>query len=243
MFLDEIGDLPAEIQGKLLDVIQEKKFRPLGSAKEIDVDFRLIAATNKDLYQMVLDGMFREDLYARLSDFPLYIPPLRTRRDDIAILAQHFAQPNHQVSKEALDYLMSLDFPQNVRELEKLINAAKKYYAAESVVISLSDIQNVMDRKRSAVAATHQSKQAEALSVSKLIMMLNFGELTYAKLTDLWDKREITAANLREFIKHLMTVSGTKGRAADKLGLKAESDKNRFYSWLRYMRDNFGVGE
>lgn len=128
IFLDEIGDISPAIQVKLLRVIQEHEFEKLGGTKTIKVDVRVIAATNKDLEVAVKDGTFREDLYWRLNVVPIFLPPLRDRREDIPTLIEHFLNrfnKNHgkkvSVSKEALKKLLDYHWPGNVRELENTI--------------------------------------------------------------------------------------------------------------------------
>jgi Nif-specific regulatory protein len=132
IFLDEIGEIPISIQAKLLRVLQEREFERVGGIKTIKVNVRIIAATHRDLPAMVEKGQFREDLYYRLSVFPIFVPPLIKRKADIILLADHFmakyAQENgKQVSKlsnEALDLLMRHRWPGNVRELENCIERA-----------------------------------------------------------------------------------------------------------------------
>jgi transcriptional regulator with GAF, ATPase, and Fis domain len=132
IFLDEIGDLPMEVQVKLLRVLQERSFERVGGSETIHVDVRVISATHKDLEAMIAAGTFREDLYYRLNVFPIELPPLRERMTDLPALCQHFlhkwrrhaAQPVHSISPEALHYLSQYDFPGNVRELENLIERA-----------------------------------------------------------------------------------------------------------------------
>ncbi|MBN1277246.1 MAG: sigma-54-dependent Fis family transcriptional regulator [Deltaproteobacteria bacterium] len=129
IFLDEIAELPTILQVKLLRVIQERAFRRLGGSKDIKVDVRIIAATNKDLKQKVKDGSFREDLYYRLNVIPIYIPPLRERREDIPILTDYFIRKYSKefgkelrnISSYAMELLMKYRFPGNVRELENII--------------------------------------------------------------------------------------------------------------------------
>jgi DNA-binding NtrC family response regulator len=132
IFLDEIGTLAPSLQAKLLRVLQEREFEPLGSERSQKVDVRVIAATNRDLRQMVADGRFQEDLYYRLNVIPLEIPPLRDRREDIPILVDHFVRKHAQragkpvdgLAPGVLDALQSADWPGNVRELENTVERA-----------------------------------------------------------------------------------------------------------------------
>jgi len=132
IFFDEIGNIPPETQAKLLRVMQEREFMRLGGMDTIKVDVRIIAATNVDLRQMVDDGRFREDLYYRLHVINIFLPPLRERKDDIPLLAQHFLEkygeennrPTIELGADALDLLMEYDWPGNVRELENVIERA-----------------------------------------------------------------------------------------------------------------------
>jgi two-component system, NtrC family, response regulator AtoC len=132
IFLDEIGTLTNALQSKLLRVLQEREFEPLGAERTQKVDVRVIAATNRDLRAMVADGRFQEDLYYRLSVIPVELPPLRERRDDIPLLVDHFVRKHvgrtgkriEQVDKPALEALSAYDWPGNVRELENTIERA-----------------------------------------------------------------------------------------------------------------------
>jgi formate hydrogenlyase transcriptional activator len=129
LFLDEVGDIPLELQSKLLRVLQEREFERLGSSRTIRVDFRLVAATNRNLVEMVAQGQFRRDLYYRLSVFPIEIPPLRERTDDIPILAWHFVKKYarhmnkriEQILPEDMDALVHHGWPGNVRELQNVV--------------------------------------------------------------------------------------------------------------------------
>jgi len=132
IFLDEIGDLPLALQVKLLRVVQEKAFTPVGDTQEVNVDVRIISATNQDLEKKVIEGRFREDLYYRLNVIQLRIPPLRERKEDIGLLAQYFLEKYSremdkeikQISTYAMDALKNYHFPGNVRELENVIERA-----------------------------------------------------------------------------------------------------------------------
>ncbi|NOR70639.1 MAG: PAS domain S-box protein [Methylomarinum sp.] len=132
IFLDEIGELPLELQAKLLRVLQEGEIERLGDSKTIKINVRIIAATHRDLKQMVQQGDFREDLFYRLNVFPLTLPPLRDRRNDISLLAQCFitkyankmGKPIKQLPKAAMDKLLDYPWPGNVRELENVIERA-----------------------------------------------------------------------------------------------------------------------
>jgi DNA-binding NtrC family response regulator len=132
IFFDEIGNISPETQVKLLRVIQEREFMRLGGMETIRVDVRIIAATNNDLRQMVEDGTFREDLYYRLHVINVFLPPLRERKDDIPLLAQHFlhkygeenGKRDMEITAEALDLMMDYDWPGNVRELENVMERA-----------------------------------------------------------------------------------------------------------------------
>src|SRR5271154_7130803 len=122
VFLDEIGDVPAPVQVKLLRILQEREFERLGSNKTQHIDVRVIAATNVDLRAALEQVTFREDLYYRLNVVPLNIPPLRERKEDIPYLVEHFAKKfNGQISEGALERLMSYHWPGNVRELENVV--------------------------------------------------------------------------------------------------------------------------
>jgi formate hydrogenlyase transcriptional activator len=132
LFLDEVGDIPAEVQPKLLRVLQEREFERLGGGQTRRVDVRIVAATNRNLEEMVANGSFRNDLYYRLSVFPIHVPPLRERRGDIPILVQHFVQKASRamgrhvttIPKATMDALEGWHWPGNIRELQNVIERA-----------------------------------------------------------------------------------------------------------------------
>jgi two-component system response regulator HydG len=131
VFLDEIGELPLDLQAKLLRALQEKEVRPVGATHAVPISARVLAATNRDLNAMVAQGLFRKDLYYRLNVVNLEIPPLRDRREDIALLAEYFLERErresgalHSFSEDALRLMMEYDWPGNVRELQHAIEHA-----------------------------------------------------------------------------------------------------------------------
>ena len=149
LFLDEVGDIPPELQPKLLRVLQEQEFERLGGTKTIKVDVRLVAATHRDLAQLVADGRFREDLYYRLNVFPLVLPPLRERRDDIPRLVRHFTQQFARrmgrrietIPSAVMDALVRYSWPGNVRELQNVIERAVILSPGPSLQVPPGDLQ------------------------------------------------------------------------------------------------------
>ncbi len=154
LFLDEIGELTPTLQVKLLRLVQEKTIKMIGDTEDIEVDARIISATNRNLEQMVMEGTFREDLYYRLNVLPIHIPPLRDRPEDIPLLAQHFlskfkdrfGKDIRKISSYALDILKNYDFPGNIRELEHII---ERGVALEDSSIILPDSLTLSSYKKS----------------------------------------------------------------------------------------------
>ena len=145
IFLDEIGELPLETQAKFLRVLQEGEFERLGSSQTIKVNVRVLAATNRDLAELVEEGKFRADLYYRLNVFPIVIPPLRERGNDIVLLVDYFAQsfrkrfqkPIKSVDRTSINKLNNYHFPGNVRELKHLVERAVLLSEGETLKIDL----------------------------------------------------------------------------------------------------------
>ncbi len=144
LFLDEIGEIPIEMQVKLLRVLQESEFERVGGIKTIKVDVRLVTATNRDLLAEVGAGAFREDLFYRLNVVPIHIPPLRERREDIPLLADHFiAKFNDRLKKEiatitpeAIERLVAYQWPGNIRELENLMERTMLFCEGPDILVS-----------------------------------------------------------------------------------------------------------
>lgn len=207
IFLDEIGDMPLDLQAKLLRVLQEKEIQRLGSSESIPVDVRVIAATNADLFSLVEDGRFREDLFYRLNVVPLHLPPLREREGDILPLALHFVQkvcrqeglPLKHLSAEAMVRLEMHSWPGNVRELENTIERAVAF-SGERVDLLPMDflLQRVV-----------RESEREVESVE---MPLPEGRVDFEAIVANLERRMIEQA--------LRKTNGNKSQAAGLLGLK-----------------------
>jgi len=164
IFLDEIGDMPLEMQSKLLRVIQDGEFERLGSPRTIKVDVRIIAATNRNLSVEVSNGKFREDLFYRLNVFPITLPSLRQRKDDIPLLVNHFvAKFNKKIGKqietvalETMNSLQEYHWPGNVRELESVIERA--------IIVSPGSSLQVLDRFDTFHAPLIEDQEVKALA-------------------------------------------------------------------------------
>ena len=140
LFLDEIGDMPLEAQTRLLRVLQDGSFTPVGGRKLIHTDIRIVTATHRDLSEMISEGLFREDLYYRLNVIPIILPPLRERVEDIKLLVDHFLNINEKkglgkkiMSNDAIEKLMNHDWPGNVRELENTIRRLVALHPEENI--------------------------------------------------------------------------------------------------------------
>ncbi|MDX2266547.1 MAG: sigma-54 dependent transcriptional regulator [Bryobacter sp.] len=207
IFLDEIGDMPLDLQAKLLRVLQEREIQRLGSSESIAVDARVIAATNADLYSLVEDGRFRQDLYYRLNVVPLHLPALRERDGDIAPLAHHFVQkicraegiPPKRLTAGALVRLEAHDWPGNVRELENTIERA----------VAMSGERQELLPEDFLLRGVRGRPEAVEVGIA---MDLPEGPL---------DFESIVANVERRMIEHaLRATNGNKSQAADYLGLK-----------------------
>ena len=164
LFLDEIGDIPLELQPKLLRVLQEREFERLGSTRTVKVNVRVVAATHRDLEEMILEKQFRSDLYYRLNVVPISIPPLRERPEDIPLLVQHFVQQAarkvnkiiDQIPAGTMEALTEYRWPGNIRELENVIERAVILSPGAVLHVPLRDLQ-------SRVAAGHDSERLQTL--------------------------------------------------------------------------------
>jgi transcriptional regulator with GAF, ATPase, and Fis domain len=204
IFLDEIGELPLDLQMKLLRVIQEGEFQRLGGKRVQHVDVRVIAATNRDLHQEMSAGRFRSDLYYRLSTFPIEIPPLRDRREDIPLLTSFFVSHRSKalgknienVPKTAMNALVAHDWPGNVRELQNVCEHAIILSPGNAFILPQTFAGTQAPRSKARGSTTADLKSIE-----------------------------------REHILEVLTKSGWKikgeGNAADRLGLKPSTLRSR----------------
>lgn len=208
IFLDEIGDMHISLQAKLLRVLQQKNFERLGGTKTVDVDVRIIAATNMELNVMIREKRFREDLYYRLSVFPITIPPLRERSDDIPELAQHFIvkyckelnKPEKQLSKEGAAILEKYHWPGNVRELENTIERAiiladGKKIGREHLAIRLQRTDEIQLREGAGLKeiGSFAQQKAETATIIRVLKQVHGNKRKCAKIlkidyTTLFDK-------------------------------------------------------
>jgi len=173
LFLDEVGDIPLEIQPKLLRALQEKEFERLGSTRTISVNIRLIAATNRELEKMVADKEFRTDLYYRLKVFPIVVPPLRQRRDDIPLLVRYFVDMHARrmdrkietIPPDVMNALTNWHWPGNVRELENFIERAVILTSGSVLRAPLSELEVRTETSAEPVANLHDAEREHILRV------------------------------------------------------------------------------
>jgi len=172
VFLDEVGELPLDLQAKLLRAIQEKEIRPLGSTRCVPINVRILAATNRDLERAVAQGTFRRDLYFRLNVLSLRIPPLRERRQDIPLLADHFLErlnrgsdQSHKLADDTMKLMLAYDWPGNVRELENCLERGCAF--ATGPVISVIDLPSSISEDRGNLARS-DDRTAKIISMAEL---------------------------------------------------------------------------
>jgi two-component system response regulator HydG len=172
IFLDEIGELPVDLQAKLLRALQEKEIRPVGGTKSIPINVRILAATNKDLEQCVAQGTFRRDLFFRLNVLTLRIPALRERKQDIPLLTGHFLERmaratgvQRNISDEALKQLLAYEWPGNIRELENCLERACALTSGPTIHTSdlPTNIQNWMTQTRGLPSPADDANRIKSL--------------------------------------------------------------------------------
>ena len=210
LFLDEIGDVSPKMQVKLLRSLQEREIMPVGSTETIPVDVRVISATNKNLEEMVEDGEFREDLYYRLNVFPLYIPPLRKRKEDMEAIVLYllnkydsfYDRQVTSVDQQAVELLQKKDWPGTIRELENVISRALINLDVQAQNLSVEDIAEALGGKEIRRKQTNADSEENEMNLELLPQNLS-------------DALKIVARQLIE--KTLTKADGDKNRAAAEL--------------------------
>jgi transcriptional regulator with GAF, ATPase, and Fis domain len=245
LFLDEVSGMPLALQVKLLRVLQEMEFERVGGTRTINVDVRIIAATNKDLRQGVEEGWFREDLFFRLNVFTIQIPPLRDRRQDIPPLVDHFIEKYaHEtgkriqgVSYDAMEALMSYEYPGNVRELENIVQRA--VILAKEGKIALRDLPVELPTRTSGADDPLCRVKAEDLlkALEGAVIHDNGGP------PKLWHQslRSITIETIHEFLLKTNQEPFSRLEFAKFLSYKGKSDRNKYGTagkYLSVLREN-----
>ncbi len=237
IFLDEIGELPLHLQVKLLRVLQERVFRPVGSETNVAVNVRIIAATNRDLPQRIADGMFREDLFYRLNVIHLIVPPLRDRSEDIPILVRLFLKQfsgmhEREVSRfspDAARVLLDYDYPGNVRELENIIEHSVALCDGDTA--SVGHLPGYLSAGESPISANGRSPRP------------SLGQPTEpdSSQDDEWDwgnidlERDLAEYEKNILLRALNEAGGVKKKAAELLGIN--------YRSLRHRLQKYGLGD
>jgi formate hydrogenlyase transcriptional activator len=182
LFLDEVGDITLDLQPKLLRVLQEKEFERLGSNRTQKVDVRLIAATNRDLAQMVANGEFREDLYYRLAVFPIQLPPLRERREDIPVLVEYFVaryarrmkKSIREIPTRAMQAMTEWAWPGNIRELQNFIERAVILTTGQCLEVPVEELSSPRtDRAPAGTARTLNLREVEREAILEALRKTN----------------------------------------------------------------------
>ena len=227
LFLDEVGDIPLPFQVKLLRVIQQRCFKPVGGTEDVQMDVRIICATNKNLEEEVQQGKFREDLFYRLNVIQIKMPPLRERKEDISLLANHFltkfrlamGKSVQTISSEAMSFLENYSFPGNVRELENILERA------------------VALETKSAIFPESLPSKLINETISKLPTPVKKATDTAKPgITEQFNLEKGVEAYERDHIlKALDQTGGVKKRAAEILGISFRS--------LRYRIDKYGIAD
>lgn len=228
IFLDEVDDIPLELQVKLLRVLQEREFERVGGTRTIRVDVRVIAATKVDLLERVRRGLFREDLYYRLNVVPIRLPPLRERKEDVPLLMEHFlrklgAEGRIEMTPEAMKLLMDYDWPGNVRELENLVERLVVVGAGPKVGPEdlPPEIRSPAPKEKGPSLEEVLRRQEE---LERMIRMLGSSE---PRLGDA-SFEEIVEAKERELITEaLRRTGGNKTKAAELLGMKLSTFRDK----------------
>lgn len=194
LFLDEVGEMPMQLQKKLLRAVQEKKITRIGGEESIDIDIRIISATNRNLEAAILEKTFREDLFYRLNVISMYIPPLRERPQDIAGLSRYFltllskayGRSIKDISFQAMDFLMHSPWPGNVRELRNAVERAVAMSSAECTELQLQDFRQFLSARDEHYSSSPLTLQeSEKMLISNALRRNNYNKLATAKELDI----------------------------------------------------------
>ncbi len=209
VFLDEIGDMPYSMQAKLLRILEDKIFKRVGGVKDIQVDVRVISATNQDIKKLMMENRFRKDLYYRLQVVPIYLPPLRERKEDILPLTRHFIELFNsefrknvrEISEKAREFLIRYDWPGNIRELKNVIERAMILESEDILLLEHLPVELVGGMAPASPAASSICIPKEGMSLEKVE---------------------------EELVKQALTVAGgNQSKAADLLGVQRDAFRRR----------------
>jgi two-component system response regulator PilR (NtrC family) len=243
LFLDEVGDIPLSVQVKILRAIQQKNFRAVGGTEDVQVDVRIICATNKDLDKAVASGEFREDLFYRLNVLQIRMPALRERREDIPMLSEHFLSKFNLamgksikgISKEAMRMLVSYNFPGNVRELENIIERALAL-ETQSVILPESLPQKLFMVGTGAVAVAPAPTTPAAVTTAASASPVLASPSTSAASASPFDlEKGVEDFERAHILQALEKANGVKKKAAHFLGISFRS--------LRYRIEKYGISD
>jgi two-component system response regulator AtoC len=230
LFLDEIGDIPVDMQVKLLRALQESEFERVGGIKTVHVDVRIVAATSRDLKKAIEQGRFREDLYYRLNVVPIFLPPLRERREDVPLLAEHFREKyNQRLGKKidgftpaAVERLLAYAWPGNIRELENLVERTLLF--CESPIIDVADLPDLLRGTESTPVST-PSGGVRAVGMELPAGKVDAKEFVEARSDEMWrdlliQKLAETQGNVTQAARLLNITRKTLQTKMKELGLR-----------------------
>lgn len=237
LFLDEIGDISASLQVKLLRALQEQKFTPVGANREVEVNVRIIAATNRNLEEMIKRGDFREDLFYRLNVLPIFLPPLRERKEDVLALIHHFLEKFTAlygskisgISDDAKDLLMKYNWPGNIRELENVMEHAFVIESGSQIsAASLPDAIRGLSRSVGKSAVAGDNAAAPAGASEELTFAIDLNNLDFQSQKEEFEKHFIISAlkvfngRINQTALHANIPKKTLLRKLEKYGLTAK---------------------
>ncbi|MBA3026377.1 MAG: nif-specific transcriptional activator NifA, partial [Sulfurimonas sp.] len=227
LFLDEIGDISSSLQVKLLRILQEQEFERVGGTKTIKTDVRLVAATNRNLEEMVAKGEFREDLFYRLNVIPINLPPLRERYEDVKLLIEHYFKKfmkehrkEMQFSKEALEVLLDYPWPGNIRELQNTME--RLVLICPNGLIIPEMLNHVLPFNYQKIYMQHETPQKEIQNVTQNMQTQpNQNENIQSEKKPMMTKMSLQEMEKESIIKSLIKHRGIQTKAATELGMSA----------------------